>query len=108
MQTSGASRREARRCIWNWSIVIANRWLAMTMRPFENEVGVCAKRSLRSLLETHPSCPDLIRASINLREKFFEEDGSPGHQAPTGPRFARTRWRFRPVTTIPIGMLRET
>jgi hypothetical protein len=71
----------------------------MTMRPFENEVGVCAKRSLRSLLETHPSCPDLIRASINLREKFFEEDGSPGHQARRraepviGPRFARTRWR---------------
>jgi hypothetical protein len=25
-----------------------------------------------------PSCPDLIRASINLRQKFFEEDGSPG------------------------------
>jgi hypothetical protein len=30
--------------------------LAMAMRPFENEAGVCAKRSLRSLLETHPSC----------------------------------------------------
>jgi hypothetical protein len=25
-----------------------------------------------------PSCPDLIRASITLRNKFFVEDGSPG------------------------------
>jgi hypothetical protein len=54
----------------------------------------------------HPSCPDLIRASITLREKFFEQDGSPGHPARRraepviGPRFARTRWRFSPVMTI--------
>src|SRR5450631_2100949 len=38
--------------------------------------------------------------------KFFEEDGSPGHLARRlaepviGPRFARTRWRFCPMTTI--------
>src|ERR1700730_8080328 len=39
---------------------------------FENcEVVVCAKRLLASPHETHPSCPDLIRASINLRNKFF-------------------------------------
>ena len=38
---------------------------------FENfEVDVCAKRSPGSLLQTHPSCPDLIRASINLRNNF--------------------------------------
>jgi hypothetical protein len=56
------------------------------------------------------SCPDLIRASINLRNKFFsKKDGSPGHLARRraepviGPRFARTRWRFRRVMTIPIG-----
>jgi hypothetical protein len=46
---------------------------------FENfEVDVCAKRSPGSLLQTHPSCPDLIRASINLRNNFFRRDGSPG------------------------------
>ena len=58
------------------------------------------------------SCPDLIRASINLQSSqqiFSKKDGSPGHLARRraepviGPRFARTRWRFRPVTTIPIG-----
>src|SRR5260370_10064882 len=40
---------------------------------------VCVCEALLSLPhKTHPSCPDLIRASINLREKVFEEDGSPG------------------------------
>src|SRR6266581_618700 len=28
--------------------------------------------------KTHPSCPDLIRASINLVKSSREEDGSPG------------------------------
>jgi hypothetical protein len=77
---------------------------------FENfEVGVGAKARLDLAHEMHPSCPDLIRASINLRHTFFE-DGSPGHLARRraepviGPRFARTRWRFCPVTTISIGM----
>jgi hypothetical protein len=51
----------------------ATRWLVMTKRPFENEVGVCAKRSLRSLLETRSSCPDLIRASIHLRKKVVSK-----------------------------------
>src|SRR3984893_17918516 len=35
------------------------------------EVGMCAKRYLASRHKTHPSCPDLIRASINLRKKFL-------------------------------------
>src|SRR6266851_8307336 len=107
MQTSGASRREIAKSRQDLSslrgakrrsnpffllrhygllrgachraCIRATRWLAMTIRPFENEVGVCAKRSLRSLLETHPSCPDLIRASINLRKKVLsKKDGSPG------------------------------
>src|SRR5216683_895745 len=49
------------------------------------EVGVCAKRYLASRHKTHPSCPDLIRASINLRKKFL-----------------RRRWitGSSPVTTI--------
>ncbi|HXQ04367.1 MAG TPA: hypothetical protein VN831_06385, partial [Bradyrhizobium sp.] len=40
--------------------------------------------------ETHPSCPDLIRASINLRHNFF-----------------RRRWitgSSSPAMTISIGM----
>jgi hypothetical protein len=58
MHDSGASRRE-----------VANACLDLFLL-FENcEVVVCAKRSLASLHETHPSCPDLIRASINLRKK---------------------------------------
>jgi hypothetical protein len=44
----------------------------------KTEVGVFAKLSLNSPRKTHSSCPDLIRASINLRDKFFEKDGSPG------------------------------
>src|SRR5229473_400686 len=108
MQTSGAARREIAKSYFGFDVIArseatkqsilslrgkmdcfggachrarirATRWLAMTIRPFENEVGVCAKRSLRSLLETHPSCPDLIRASINLRKKVLsKKDGSPG------------------------------
>src|SRR5712664_3292017 len=35
-------------------------------------IGVCAKCSLTSPRETHSSCPDLIRASINLRNKSFQ------------------------------------
>src|SRR5450631_2170340 len=35
------------------------------------EVGVCTKRYLTPCNTTHPSCPDLIRASINLRDNFF-------------------------------------
>ena len=49
------------------------------------ESGVCAKRSLTSpraagcgsgageKTQTHSSCPDLIRASINLRDKLFSK-----------------------------------
>ncbi len=53
------------------------------------EIGVCAKRYLTSRHKTHPSCPDLIRASINLRGNFF-----------------RRRWitGSSPVMTISIGM----
>src|SRR5882762_8479890 len=48
MHNSGASRRGAvKLCL-------------KTTTLFENEVGACAKRSLRSLLETRSSCPDLI------------------------------------------------
>jgi hypothetical protein len=68
----------------------------------------------RSLLQVRSSCPDVIRSSINLRKKVLsKKDGSPGHPARRraepviGPRFAGTRWRFRPVMTIPIGMLFE-
>src|SRR5216684_8076210 len=79
----------------------AARWIASSLAL----LAMTATTQIRS------SCPDLIRASINLREKFFEDDGSPGHRARRraepviGPRFARTRWRFRPVMTIPIGTL---
>jgi hypothetical protein len=53
--------------------------LKLDCHAFENcEVDVRAERSLTSHHKTHPSCPDLIRASIHLRRKFFEEDGSPG------------------------------
>jgi hypothetical protein len=82
MHDSAASRRE-----------VANACLDLFLL-FENcEVVVCAKRSLASLHETHPSCPDLIRASINLREKILsKKDGSPGQA-----------WSS-PVTTISVGM----
>src|ERR1700704_2063977 len=82
---------------------------------FENfEVGVCAKRSLTSPLldlarRNAPVMPGLD-PGIHLRHKFFFEVGSPGHLARRraepviGPRFARNRWRFRPVMTISIGM----
>src|SRR6266404_4592034 len=47
----------------------------------------------------HPAFPDLIRASINLRKKILsKKDGLPGHLA------RRRASRFRPVTTISIGM----
>src|SRR6202171_6366584 len=43
------------------------------------------------------SCPDLIRASIHIRNKPWCEDGPPG-------RLARRRAaRFRPVMTIMMG-----
>ena len=45
----------------------------MTKRSFENEVGVSAKRSLRSRLETRASCPDLIRAAIHLRKEVVSK-----------------------------------
>jgi hypothetical protein len=35
------------------------------------EVGLRTKRYLTPRNTTHPSCPDLIRASINLRDNFF-------------------------------------
>src|SRR5712675_169509 len=65
-------------------------------------------------LKSNRTAVDVIRASINLRKKVLsKKDGSPGHLARRraepviGPRFAGTRWRFRPVMTIPIGMLFE-
>jgi hypothetical protein len=61
-----------------------------TMRLFENEFGVGAERGLRSRRKPHPSCPDLIRASINLRNDLF-----------------RRRWitgSSSPVMTISMGM----
>ena len=61
-----------------------------TMRLFENEVGICAKRSLRSLLQTRSSCPDLIRASINLRNKSFRRRWI------TGSSSAKTRFALSP------------
>jgi hypothetical protein len=60
------------------------------------EVGVCTKRYLTPCNTTHPSCPDLIRASINLRDNFFRRRWI------TGSSSAKTR--FCPVTTISIGM----
>src|SRR5712664_3080969 len=51
--------------------------------------GVCAKCSLTSPRVTHSSCPDLIRASINLRNKFFQRGWVTGSS---------------PVMTISIGM----
>jgi hypothetical protein len=62
----------------------------LTMRLFENEFGVGAERGLRSRHKPHPSCPDLIRASINLRNDLF-----------------RRRWitgSSSPVMTISMGM----
>src|ERR1700730_18514987 len=44
-------------------------WLFEILKP----VCVCVCEALLSLLhKMHPSCPDLIRASINLRNNFFE------------------------------------
>jgi hypothetical protein len=40
--------------------------------------------------KTYPPCPDLIRASINLREKFFEEGWI------TGSSSAKTRFGLSP------------
>jgi hypothetical protein len=37
------------------------------------EVGVGAKRSLTARHKTHLSCPDLIRASIHLRNMLFSK-----------------------------------
>jgi hypothetical protein len=56
-----------------------------TMRLFEDEFGVGAERGLRSRHKAHPSCPDLIRASINLRNKFFQRGWI------TGSSSAKTR-----------------
>src|SRR6266851_6977526 len=87
MQTSGALRRG-----------VANACLNLFLL-FENcEVGVCAKL-ISPAHKTHPSCPDLIRASINLRKKILsKKDGSPGHQA------RRRASRFRPVTTVSMAL----
>jgi hypothetical protein len=52
------------------------------------EVGVCVKRTSTSPRKTHSSCPDLIRASINLRKKKRMITGSSS-----------------PVMTISIGMI---
>src|SRR5260370_29831369 len=42
------------------------------------EVGVC-EAILNPAPQTHPPCPDLIRASINLRKKVLSKKvGSPG------------------------------
>jgi hypothetical protein len=60
-------------------------------------LGSVRSAGLRSRHKPHPSCPDLIRASINLRNKFFKEDGSPGHLA------RRRASRFCPVMTISMG-----
>jgi hypothetical protein len=52
------------------------------MRLFENEFGVGAERGAAIAPQTACVMPGLdltlIRASINLRNKFFKEDGSPG------------------------------
>src|ERR1700737_2385470 len=48
----------------------------------------------------HSSCPDLIRASINLRKKdSYEADGLPGHLA------RRRASRFCPAMTIRSDLL---
>src|SRR5882724_1578244 len=48
--------------------------LQLDCHALENcEVDVRAERSLTSHHKTHPSCPDLIRASINLRQKVFSK-----------------------------------
>src|SRR5260370_33801954 len=72
---SGAWRREGE--VVSGFIVIASRRL--DCHAFENcKVDVRAERSLTSHHKTHPSCPELIRASINLVKSSCEEDGSPG------------------------------
>jgi hypothetical protein len=38
------------------------------------EQGIRVRSTLNVRHKTHPSCPDLIRASINLRKTVFEED----------------------------------
>ena len=55
------------------------------------EVLLCKTRAHRAA-GMSLSCPDLIRASINLRNKLLEDDGSPGQV-------------FSPVMTIsnPLG-----
>src|SRR5882724_1915252 len=48
--------------------------LQLDCHALENcEVDVRAERSLTLRHKTHPSCPDLIRASINLRQKVFSK-----------------------------------
>jgi len=56
-----------------------------------------AQHSLTTLHKTHPSCPDLIRASINLRHKFFR-------RWITGSASAKTRFALSPGETISIDM----
>ena len=65
MHDSGAPRREVANAyletrIWSWL--------------FEILKLVCVCEALLSLLhKTHPSCPDLIRASINLRKRALSK-----------------------------------
>ncbi|SRR6266853_2327482 len=68
MHDSGASRRGD-----------VNACLVLFLLFEKCEVGVCASLiRLASLHKTHPSCPDLIRASINLRNNFLRRRWIPG------------------------------
>jgi hypothetical protein len=61
LHNSGASRREG-----------ADAYLKV-VGCLKMEVGMRAKRSPGSPREPHSSCPDLIRASINPRNKVFRK-----------------------------------
>jgi hypothetical protein len=53
--------------------VIESRSRGVLDAPHARGMTVIAKRSVTYPRETHPSCPDLIRASINLRNKLFSK-----------------------------------
>src|SRR5450631_2242168 len=95
MHSSGASRREAKAvCETITTSLRAQRsnpsshgeldcFAALAMTALRSCPGCLKtesenrKRSATWPRANEPSCPDLIRASINLRNKPFEEDRSP-------------------------------
>ena len=72
---SGASRREDEVA---WGIIAMTVLHLNCPGCLKMNLGSVRNAGLRSRHKAHPSCPDLIRASINLRKTIFEEDGLPG------------------------------